>query len=403
MPSGSGWCASTSKWAHNTAVPPRVLRLVLAVLPAAGLGIVLAAQVPPPRDIERDVEAWLDAVQSHHPGSLDSHATTLAHWPWRRLSKVLDHVGRHGDPQWILKAAALYLDVSTHMPLDTRPVLPTEGRVLNSVDGRPTHTGSLDTQVWWARALINRMLARAKLDPENRSEALAWYHAVSALFAGRLELADLQWHLEDASTHFPADPIVLFDRGCLEETLASPVVQYAAAAHDAALPAPLRASRKFPVLKAAEHRDRAEVLFRRSLAAVPSGEAHVRLGRLLLERERTDEAIRHLQAATSDRDDVVGYFAWLFLGQAHTAKGTWAAAQDALDQALALYPQAQSAHLAVSHVEILRGHAHAARLGLQPLVDSRRLNDDRTDPWWRYNWCRGRTIEGAAAHVRPAH
>lgn len=382
-------------------MPSRVWRLVLALLAAGGLAASPAGQTPPPREIERDVKEWLHDVQSHHPGSLDLHATTLAHWPWRRLSKVLDHVGRHGKPEWILKAAALYLDVSTHMPLDTRPVYPTEGRVLNSVDGRPTHTGNMDTQMWWARTLVNRLLTRERLDPAVRSQALAWYQAASALFAGRLELADLQWHLEAASMLFPADPVLLFDRGCLEETLASPVVQYAAAAHEVSLQAAPRASRKFPVLGADEHRDRAEALFRRSLAAAPSGEAHARLGRLLLARNRPDEAIRHLQAATADRDETVRYYAWLFLGGAHAANGAWNAAKRALDQALELFPEAQSAHLAVSRLQILRGDANAARTSLQHLVGPTRLDDDRTDPWWRYGWCRGRTVEGPASHARP--
>ena len=383
-------------------MPTRVLRLVLALLLAGGLGTVLASQAAPPQDIEFDVASWLNGVESHHPGSLDVHATRLANWPWSRLSKVLDHVGRHGHPEWILKAAGLYLDVHTHIPLDLRPVYPTDGRVLNSVDGRPTHSGTLDTQIWWARALINRLLARERLDPADRSRALKWYHAVSASFAGRLELADLQWHLEAAGTHFPADPVVLFDQGCLEETLASPVVQYAAAAHDLVVQGPVRFRRKFPILRADEHRDRAEQLFRRSLEAATSGEAHARLGRLLLARNRPDEAIRHLEAATADRDDTVAYYAWLFLGEAHAGSKAWGAAHRALDRALELFPEAQSAHLAVSRVQILRGNADAARASLQPLIDSRRRNDDRTDPWWRYIWCRGRGVERAASHVRPA-
>lgn len=382
-------------------MPSRILRLVCCLLVSAGLGTVLAGhpQVRPITD--PDARVWLNEVQSHRPGSLDAHAVAVANWPWQRFSDLIALIGRHAEADAILKAAALYLDVATHLPIDGRPVYPTEGRSLNSVDGRPTHTSSLDTQIWWARNLVNRLLGRDRLDPADRAKALAWYNDVSALFAGRLQLADLQWHLEGAARHFPADPVVLFDQGCLEETLASPVVQFTAAAHGVILPAPLRGRQKFPIRPAPRHRDRAEGLFIKSLAAAPSGEAHARLARLLLERDRVDEAIRHLQSATAAPDDIVRYYAWLFLGQAHAAQGAWDAAERALAEALRLFPEAQSAHLARSRMHMQRGDAGAARDGLLPIVDSRRLLDDRTDPWWRYSWCRGRDIERAASHVVP--
>lgn len=382
-------------------MPPRIRRLVGSVLVAAGLGTVLAGH-PQVRPIDDpDATAWLHEVQSHHPGSLDAHAVTIAHWPWKRISGVITLVGRHGEPDAILKAAALYLDVSTHMPVDDRPVYPTEGRSLRSVDGRPLDTTNLDTQVWWARDLVNRLLARDPLDPADRERALAWYREVSAYFAGRLWLADLQWHLEAAAIRFPADPVLLFDHGCLEETLASPVIQHAAAAHKSNLPLRLRGRQKFPILQAPEHRDRAEGFFSRSLSASASGEAHARLGRLLLERGRIDDAIRHLQSATTDPDDMVAYYAWLFLGHAHAAKGAWTAADAALDEAVKLFPEAQSAHLARSRVHMHRGDAEVARTALQPVVDPRRVLDDRTDPWWRYDWCRGRSSERAASQGVP--
>lgn len=383
-------------------MPARARRLVGTILLVVGLGTVRASDVQVRPITDPDAVAWLEAVDSHHPGSLDSHAVAIAHWPWKRLSGVIGLVGRHAEAAAILKGASLYLDVSTHMPIEGRPVYPTEGRSIRAIDGRPTHASNLDTQVWWARTLVNRLLERDPLDPRDREKALAWYHDVSALFAGRLSLADLQWHLEAAAMRFPTDPVVLFDQGCLEETLASPVVQFAAATRRQSLPAPARAAQKFPILDVAEHRDRAEGFFRRSLAAAPSGEAQARLGWLLLQRQRTGEALRHLQSATTDPDDMVRYYAWLFLGQAHAATGAWDAANRALDEALQLFPEAQSGHLARSRMLMQRGDADGARGGLAPVLDPRRLIDDRTDPWWRYIWCRGRRIEGGASHVLPA-
>jgi hypothetical protein len=383
-------------------MPARIRRLVCCLLIPAGLGTALAGH-PQVRPIENpDAQAWLREVLSHHPGSLDAHAVTIGNWPWERFSAVVGLIGRHAEADAILKAAALYLDISTHMPVEIRPVYPTEGRSLRSIDGRPLDTSNLDTQMWWARDLVNRLLGRDRLDPADRTRALAWYHQASALFAGRLWLADQQWHLEAAAVRFPGDPVVLFDQGCLEETLAAPVIQHAAAAHGVILPAPLRGTQKFPIRPAPRQRDRAEGLFLRSLAAAPSGEAHARLGRLLLERNRVDEAIRHLQSATNDSDDMVRYYAWLFLGQAYATTGAWGDGERALDEALKLFPEAQSAHLARSRLHIRRGDAAASRDSLAPVVDPRRVLDDRAAPWWRYLWCRGRTVERAASHVLPA-
>jgi tetratricopeptide (TPR) repeat protein len=383
-------------------MPAPIRRLVVALLLCAGFAATLSAQARFRAMLDPDFREWLTAVEAHQPGTLDLHATSIAHWPFKRLTRVLNQITDEIPPEWILKAAALYLDVATYMPIEGRPMYPTEGRSLNAVDGRPTHTSSLDTQVWWARNLVNRLLGRDRLDPADRARALAWYNDVSALFAGRLQLADLQWHLEGAAVHFPDDPVVLFDRGCVAETLASPVVQHAAEARVSSLPASLRASRKFPVRTSREHLDQAAGLFRRSIEAAPSGEAHARFGRLLIERGRVDDAIRHLQSATNDPDDMVSYYGWLFLGQAYATTGAWDEAERALDEALKRFPEAQSAHLARSRLHIRRGDAATARDSLSPVVDPRRVIDDRTDPWWRYLWCRGRNVERAASHVLPA-
>ena len=83
-------------------MPSRVLRLVCCLLVPASLGTVLARhpQVRPITD--PDARVWLNEVQSHHPGSLDAHAVTIANWPWKRFSAVVGQIGREAEPEAIL-------------------------------------------------------------------------------------------------------------------------------------------------------------------------------------------------------------------------------------------------------------------------------------------------------------
>lgn len=369
---------------------PRNWRLPAAVLVVALLTGTGFAQSE--RQEDKDARAWLEAVRTHEPGLLDDPAREIAAWPWERLSPVFDRI-RNTSGDNLLKAAGLYLDISIHLSRSTRPVYPTRGGTLETVDGRVLNTGLIDSQIWWARHLVNLLLRRRVIEPEHRTAALHWYRDATRVFAGRLQFADLEWHLEDAGRQFAGDPGVLYDRGCLAEALATPMIQHATAAFaDTSAPSASRSVR-FPHLGAEQKRHEAERYYRESIAAGPSAEARVRLGWLLVQRGQAREALGHLEAGATDPDPVVRYYSRLVLGRALADLGDHERAITSYGAALDLYAEAQAPHLGISQVEMARGRAQAARAALGRLVAVERVRDDRTDPWWVYDWCRGRDFE----------
>lgn len=135
--------------------------------------------------------------------------------------------------------------------------------------------------------------------------ATRWYHVASAVLAGRLELADQPWHLKDARVLFPDDAVLLLDQGCLEETLASPMIQQATAQYLVVNPGAVQGQRRERFPSADENRSRAEALYQESIAAGSTGEARVRLGWVLAQRGRIADAVPHLEAATTDPDETL--------------------------------------------------------------------------------------------------
>lgn len=379
---------------------PAGIVLALLVVPV-GLPAPAGGQVRPRAGIEAEISAWTADVHAHQAGTIDAPARAIANWPWARLSPVLERIERSAPPDTILKAAAVYLDIAIHLPRELRPTYPTDGRVINTLDGRAMHLGQLDTQVWWARHMVNALLQRSD-DPAHGARILDWYQRIARLFAGRLNYADLQWHLEAALLRFPNDPVLLLDRGCLDEALAAPLVQqvtYAELGAGLGLPgnnAPGTARLRFPMLSVEGHRREAEQYYTRSLASRASGEAHVRLGWLLLQRRRPREAVPHLQAALDDPDAAVRYYARLFLGHARTVDGPAAAAIESFTAALELFPDAHAPHLGISRVHMREGDAAAAAAALRHVAGGRPASET-ADPYWTYYWCRGRDTADVTA------
>lgn len=118
-------------------------------------------------------------------------------------------------------------------------------------------------------------------------------------------------------------------------------------------------------------------------------EARVRLGRVLTLLDRPGDARRELDTALSaTRDPLLRYYAELFNGRAAEAVGDWPRARRSYDEAVSLYPRAQSPRLALSQIAHMSAVGFtSARDGLLALaVDG----DERDDPWWTYHTGAGR-------------
>jgi tetratricopeptide (TPR) repeat protein len=370
----------------------RPTRLLVALALVGGLVASATSQSRSPA--QENLEKWLAAVASHRPGSLDQPARAIAFWPWKVLEPVLELARRLEDSDPLLRAAVLYLDVAFHVSRSKRPAYPTQGRVLRMKDGTPAGVDVLDSHVWWARHLVDEVVKDKDVTQHQLDMALRWYQATSAILAGRLELADQRWHLEDARVLFPDDAVLLLDQGCLEETLGSPMIQQATARYVASNPAAVQGQRRERFPSAGENLRTAEDFFRQSIAAADSGEARVRLGWVLTQRGRSADAVPQLEAATTDPDDAIRYFGWLFLGHVRARQSEWSQAITAYRAALEIFPEAQAAHLGLSRVAAEQGVAADARKWLAGLgTEAALLHDDLSDPWWRYTWCRGRDYE----------
>lgn len=359
-----------------------------------------ATAVPQGRP-EEDFVRWRTAVHAHQPGTLPATTRALGEWPWNRLGPVVDQLKLRGTSHDLLRAAALYLDLAVEVPLDQRPVYPTRGGGVYSRDGRPMAAHRLDSQIWTARQLVILAISRSGSGDNERRLAQQWFRTVTAMFAQRLNLADLQPHLADVLKYMPDDPDALFDAGCAAETLASPLIQATLVwrAPESTLSSRLPSqppSGIAPANRPAAFRATAEKHYRAALARAPHDrEARVRLGRVLADLGRNPEALAELQAASGQEGSrMVHYYNVLFLGDVLTDLGRLDEARPAFEAAAALYPGADSPRLGISRIESERGDMRSARRALGPLTRTSPDTPLDDDPRWQYNRCSGRDAHG---------
>jgi tetratricopeptide (TPR) repeat protein len=147
----------------------------------------------------------------------------------------------------------------------------------------------------------------------------------------------------------------------------------------------------------------AEKRLRRAVAARPSfDEARIRLGHVLEQQGRSEEAARQLEQARSRLTSAGGkadgdgglllYYAEMFLGAASESLGRFEAAKASYGRAAALYPQAPSPRLAQSQLA-LRTQDRARALAAVQVAVRPFTGPDSADPWWRYHEIQGRSCE----------
>lgn len=364
---------------------------------------------------------WLDSVERHEPGKADASALEVDSWSRRELEQLfadvhalleqIDRPGRRpsrrltpadtrelqelarreaqrGPNLMVKRGAMLHADIVMLVPSgtvraqqlppspDAQPLAPRtpSARV---VDG--SETGIEYSAVHWdfARSLLDAVAP----DPSRDEIVRLWYRATAAFFAEWRLLADAVPHLQRARQLLPTDAHLLVDSGCLYEFLAAPRIQNIV--QTATLPGGLT----FEVASARSNLRQAETFFRRALE-LDGGlvEARVRLGRVVGLQGRHDEAARELRgAAEAARDPVLQYYARLFLGDEEQALGRRDAARGSYEMSAALYPQAQSPHLALSQLARRYGDRAGALRAIKPMLELPPNQALREDPWWVYH------------------
>ncbi|HTH25265.1 MAG TPA: tetratricopeptide repeat protein [Vicinamibacterales bacterium] len=279
----------------------------------------------------------------------------------------------------ILGAAPVVVDAP--VPRQQRPAWARgepEARVdVKSFDGRVDRFERANPNWQYSMSLLESLPAAPRRDPF----VARWYRAVGAYFANERSYADAVRHFERALLVVPDDPLVLYGEACLQETLGAPRIQNYVRV--TTLPNGLVIR---DVSSPQTHLRRAESLLRKALAADSHFvEANLRLGRVLTQLKRYEEAFPYLQAAIADsRDRTVTYYAHLFSGDAALALGRLPDSRLSYEIAVALYPDSQASRLGLAAALRAAGDRPAALAAMARTLTKPAASRDSDDPWWDY-------------------
>jgi tetratricopeptide (TPR) repeat protein len=207
------------------------------------------------------------------------------------------------------------------------------------------------------------------------------YLAIAWILQSALEETALKEHLELARKNLPEEAGIWLASGSAEELFAEPAMVKRLKRTNTTVPRDtwnLTTRERF--LEKAEEYHREAIARDAALA-----EAHVRLGRVLQQRGKLEDARAVLEAARRlESPSEVGYLATLFLaGVTEAANKPPAPAFDLYAELVKRWPECQSGHLGLSRAHSARGNGQAALDALEPL---RKEPERRAcfDAWWVY-------------------
>jgi tetratricopeptide (TPR) repeat protein len=290
------------------------------------------------------------------------------------------------DENYILRRGAiLEADIGMLVPLGSEPIstssAPGPDRFrMTLADGQGTAFRQVGVHWELARMLLDYVKPNGsdRAAPGRDEMVRDWYRATAAWMQDRQDYDT--YHLDRAREMLPGDPVVLFLSGSLAETYAAPHIQ--SALRSAVAPA----GTVFAVASDRAELRQAEGFYRRALAADSSlPELHLRFGHVLLLLEHEADAARELRIALEVEDDpLLRYYGELFLGAAEQRLGHADAAREAYGEAGALYPNAQSPHLALSALARRLGDRATALKEMQIVFGLQHADEGPDDPWWTY-------------------
>jgi tetratricopeptide (TPR) repeat protein len=264
---------------------------------------------------------------------------------------------------------------------------------VKSFDGRVERFELANPHWQYAMSLLESIPAMPTRDPI----VAQWYRAVGAFFAKGRRYADAIGHFAQARRVVPDDPLVLYGEACLEETLGAPRIQdYVRVT---TLPNGLTIK---GVSSPETHLRRAESMLRRSLAADPHFvDANLRLGRVLTQLKRHEDALPFLQAAIAESSDrTVTYYAHLFIGDATLALDRLSAARASYERAVAIYPDSQAARLGLAGALRAAGDRPGALAAMERTLVKPPTTRVGDDPWWDYYFGDAANVDRLLAELR---
>ena len=313
--------------------------------------------------------------------------------PLRRLAALAATARKNGDRSMTLRRAALlHTDVAmatagTLRPIDTGTSFAGNVVRVHMVDGEAASVGVGEIHWELSREFVEGILPRP--DPWSRD----WYIATNAWMQREQEYDTGQ--LRHARELFPDDAAIAFLNGTQAEAYASPAIQ--SVVRTAVLPSGLTLT----IGNESAELKTAESFLEQATRLDPSfAEAHLHLGHVLLARGKPQDAIAELSKAATTPDPLLQYFDAMFLGAAHESMAHFDEARTAYEHASALFPRAQSPHLALSALGSRRGDRTGALAAIRSVFDLPAESEYRDDPWWRYRAVQGRQADDQLEHVR---
>jgi tetratricopeptide (TPR) repeat protein len=264
-------------------------------------------------------------------------------------------------PDTLKRAAVLHTDVATMDVLMTKMPDVTWKYEIASL-----HFGA-------AKELVDFWRSEAGRDAFVR----LWYRTTSAFLVSQYEITAAPVFLPQAVSVCRGDAHLPLMAGAVHELLASPRVQHAS---------DVSGETREAVGPETVNLDKAETRYRQALRASPSlTEARIRLGRVLGQQGRHQQALAELKRAVSEPvPPPLRYLVYLLLGEEEEALNHRDAAREAYEHARALYPGAQSVHLALSRLERRYGDGSRAVAAIWQMFELPPTGGNRDDPWREY-------------------
>jgi tetratricopeptide (TPR) repeat protein len=292
----------------------------------------------------------------------------------------------NGDDNYMLRrGAVLEGDVVMLLPGKSEPIATSGGPApdrfrMNLTDGQGTAFKQMAIHWELARMLLDyvKPIGVDHAAPGRDEMVRDWYRATAAWMQDREDYESA--HLDRAREILPTDPVILFLSGTQSEVFAAPHIQ--SAVHSAVAPSGTR----FEIESDRSELHKAEGFYRRALTAdrsLPQLQLH--LGHVLLLLERESDAARCLRDALEHEEiPLLRYYGALFLGAAEERLGHGDAARQAYSDAAALYPNAQSPHIALSALARRHGDRATAQREMQIVFELKHGEAPPDDPWWTY-------------------
>jgi tetratricopeptide (TPR) repeat protein len=367
---------------HGQLVGTVLVAMLIPDVSAAGAQERGAAQ---PAQLLNTLAEYFALAERARNGGVEGAVVELRTWNWHAFRDLRDALAR--SRQQLEGPSQRILNKWARADIEALAMLHTEAAIRST----PLSTEEI-SHANWAKQLLE-LFDGLRVDQTFRRQ---WYVAWGAHLQSELRLRELSDHVDGALRKWPTDTDLLTMAGTMYESwfrraAVTPGSDY--------IPMQSRLQRDRPDRQRSQRL--AESYYRRALAAhADLFDARLRLGRMLLDAKRIDDALAHVteavERAASPRER---YVALLFLGRVHASAGRWPDAAAAYSDADGVLTDCQSAMLGSSSALLKQGARDEAieqiKVALQRTATSR-----CDDPWWAYSFGYGPRTDALLEQLR---